>query len=67
MNLPDKPTSYADLLAGEAAEDEQINILKKRLLIPLVVFAVLLGAWVAWRHMPGGPRIAQAPHAVVRF
>ena len=67
MKTSDTQSTYADLLVGEAAEDEQIDILKKRLLIPLVVFGVLLGAWLAWRHLPGGPRIAQAPPAEVRF
>jgi len=53
MKTLDKPTTFADLLAEEAADDEQIDILKKRLLIPLGVFVVLLIAWMALAPLSG--------------
>jgi len=53
MKTPDTQSTFADLLVGEAAEDEQLNILKKRLLIPLGVIVVFVVAWLVRRHMPG--------------
>jgi len=53
MKTLDKPTTFADLLAEEATDDEQIDILKKRLLIPLGVFVSLLVAWMVWAPLSG--------------
>jgi hypothetical protein len=53
MKRLNTPATFADLLAEDGADDEQIAILRKRLLIPLCVFVALLVIWMAWAPLSG--------------
>ena len=56
METPDKPTTFVDLLAEEGAYDEQIALVKKRLLIPLgVLFVLAIARWAGVLHGPSAP------------
>lgn len=53
MKKLDTPATFADLLAADGADEEQISILEKRLLIPLGVFVALLVIWMACAPLSG--------------